>query len=297
MPEAAGSVHQCHILVFRSAEFLMDESTERIADRKASHSVQSVLHAVDVLDALHASARPLGASELGRRIGLSKSSVHKILVTLGSRRLVEQDLDTARWRIGLRLYEFGAGLGGESDLARCARVSLDQLAEETQETALLGVLADDEVLYLDKTEATGPAPMLTRPGRRSPLHSSASGKVLLAFAHPDVTSRVLARRLAQRTPRTITDPLRVRAIIERVRDEQFATAEGENEVALTSVSVPIRDPSGEVAGAMTLAGPSSRFTAARIRRLVPRLRAAAAATTTLLGPGAGPATGIAGELA
>ncbi|MCE3551397.1 IclR family transcriptional regulator [Pseudonocardia sp. RS11V-5] len=243
-----------------------------------------MLHAVDVLDALHASPRPLGVSDLARRTGLSKSTVHKILVTLRSRRLVEQDPGTARWRIGWRLYEFGAGLTGDSDLARCARLSLDQLAEETGETALLGVLADDEVLYLDKSDAHGPVPMVTRPGRRSPLHSSASGKVLLAFAEHTVVDRVLGGRLVQRTPRTVTDPERLLAMLERVRDEQFAKAEGENEVALTSVSVPVHGPGGRVLGAMTVAGPSARFGAARIRRFTRCLRAAAAATTELLCP-------------
>jgi IclR family transcriptional regulator, KDG regulon repressor len=246
--------------------------------------VKSVLHAVSVLDELHASPRPLGVSDLARRTGLSKGTVHRLLVTLGSRRMVEQDPETARWRIGWRLYEFGAGLTGDSELARCARTSLDQLAEQTQETALLGVLADDEVLYLDKTDARGPVPMLTRPGRRSPLHASASGKVLLAFAGDDVVRRILERGLVQRTPRTVTDPDRLHAMLRRVREEDFAKADGENEVALSSISVPVHGPGGRVVGAMTLAGPSSRFGPARISRLTPRLRAAAAATTDLLCP-------------
>lgn len=247
-------------------------------------AVLAVLHAVDVLDALHASPRPLGASDLARRTGLSKGTVHKLLVTLGSRRMVEQDPETARWRVGWRLYEFGAGLTGDSELARCARGSLDQLADQTRETALLGVMADDEVLYLDKTYGPGPVPMLTRPGRRSPLHSSASGKVLLAFAEDSVARRVLSRRLEPRTPRTVTDRTRLLAMLRRVREEDFAHAEGENEVALSSISVPVHDAGGRVVAAMTLAGPTARFGPARVRRLVPRLRAAAASTSELLGP-------------
>jgi IclR family transcriptional regulator, KDG regulon repressor len=263
----------------------MDDALDAAGREPArAGSVHAVLHAIDVLDALHASPRPLGASDLARRTGLSKGAVHKLLVTLGTRRMVEQDRDTARWRIGWRLYEFGAGLSGDSELARCARVALDQLAEQTQETALLGVMADDEVLYLDKTHGTGPIPMLTRPGRRSPLHSSASGKVLLAFAGDDVTQRVLSRPLAPRTPRTVTDRDRLLALLRRVREEDFAQAEGENEVGLSSVAVPVHGPGGRVIGAMTLAGPSSRFGPGRVRRLVPVLRAAAAATTGLLCP-------------
>lgn len=256
---------------------------EEALESRRTAAVKAVLHAADVLDALHASARPLGASDLARRTGLSKGTVYKLLVTLGSRRMVEQDPETARWRIGWRLYEFGAGLTGDSELARCARVSLDQLAEQTRETALLGVMADDEVLYLDKTD-TGPVPMLTRPGRRSPLHSSASGKVLLAFAEDDVARRVLSRRLEARTPRTVTDRNRLLAMLRRVRVEDFAQVEGENEVALSSVSVPVYGPGGRVVAAMTLAGPTARFGPGRVRRLLPRLRAAAAATADLLCP-------------
>src|SRR4051794_18811399 len=99
----------------------MDRSCRQLmSGGRRSTTVKAVLHAIDVLDALHASPRPLGVSELARRTGLSKSTVQHLLVTLASRRLVEQDAVTAAWRISWRLYEYGAVLTEESDLARCA---------------------------------------------------------------------------------------------------------------------------------------------------------------------------------
>ncbi|MBO0874451.1 MAG: IclR family transcriptional regulator [Pseudonocardia sp.] len=248
---------------------------------RRSTTVKAVLHAIDVLDALHASARPLGVSDLARRTGLSKSTVHNLLVTLAMRRLVEQDTNAA-WRVSWRLYELGAGLTGDIELARCARIHLDQLAEETGETALLGVLFDDEVLYIDKSEVLPPVPMVTRVGRRSPLHSSASGQVLLAYADEELRQRVLGGALIRRTPRTIVDADRLRPILAQVRADEFAKVDGENEVALSSISVPVFGPGSRLAAALTLAGPSSRFGPARTSRMVPALRGAAATISALL---------------
>lgn len=250
--------------------------------RRRNTTVKAVLHAIDVLDELHASPRPLGVSDLARRTGLSKSTVHNLLVTLAMRRLVEQDATSAAWRVSWRLYELGAGLTGDIELARCARIHLDQLAEETGETALLGVLFDDEVLYIDKSEVLPPVPMVTRVGRRSPLHSSASGQVLLAYADEELRRRVLGGALVRKTPRTIVDADRLRPILAQVRADEYAKVEGENEVALSSISVPVFGRGGRLAAALTLAGPSSRFGPARTSRMLPVLRGAAATVSTLL---------------
>jgi IclR family KDG regulon transcriptional repressor len=250
--------------------------------RGGSTPVKAVLHAIDVLDALHASTRALGVSELARRTRLSKSTVHHLLVTLASRRLVEQDPATAAWRVSWRLYEYGAGLAEESELARCARSQIDHLAEEAEQTALLAVLSDDEVLYLGGSEVVGGVRMVSRPGRRSPLHSSASGKVLLAYSDDELRRRVLGRELIRRTPQTIVDAGRLRAILARVRENAFAKADEENEVALSSLSVPVFRPGGQLAAALTLAGPTTRFGPARTARMLPMLREAAARISGLL---------------
>lgn len=181
----------------------MDSLCRTIKIDRRTPLVKSVLHAIDVLDALHAAARPLGVSDIARRAGLSKSAAYNILITLESCRLVEQDPVTTTWRVSWRLYEFGAGMVGEVDLARLARIHIDRLTEQTRETALLGVLSDDEVLYLDKSDAFDSVHMLSRPGRRSPLHCWATGKIILAFSGEELLARVLSSKLIRRTPRTI----------------------------------------------------------------------------------------------
>lgn len=238
--------------------------------------VQAVDHAIDVLQALAESPRGLTLSALTQKVGLSKATVHHLLATLETRRIVARDPEMPRYRLGWGLYELGSIVVGSVDLARTARHYLDQLAAATGESVLLAILDHDSVLYLDRGDAPNGFRMLASAGRRSPLHSTASGKVLMAFASdPGLFDRVLAEPLTQLTPTTIVDPDQLRRELAQVRQQRFATCWQEREVGLSSVAVPIHDYTGAVVASLTVAAPATRLNSRTMQQsLVPLRRVA-----------------------
>jgi DNA-binding IclR family transcriptional regulator len=225
-----------------------------------SRRVQSVDHAVDILQTLAESPYGVSLSDIAARVGLSKATVHHLLGTMANRRLVTRVPDGSQYRLNWGLYELGAAVLRGIDVTRIARNYLDQLAAQTGESALLGILDEESVLYLDRGDPHGSFRMLANAGRRSPLHSTASGKVLLAYA-PDrsLFNRVVDAGLEKLTPSTIVDPRELRETLAEVRQRGYATCWQEREVGLSSLAVPLRDYSGAVVASLAVAGPASRL--------------------------------------
>jgi DNA-binding IclR family transcriptional regulator len=239
---------------------------------------------VDVLQAIARASHPVGVSDLARRTGLSKASVHHLLATLEGRRLVMRDEETARYRLGWGLYELGAGVVRDVDLSRAARPHLDKLAVQTGESVLLGILDDESVLYLDRGEPPHGLRMVANAGRRGPLHATASGKSLLAFAaDTELVEKILGEPQHRYTRTTITEPAQLRQELAQVRQQGYATCWQEHEVGLCSLAVTLRDYTGAVVGALTVAGPATRLTSRTLSSHLTPLQAARHAIETRLG--------------
>ncbi len=240
---------------------------------RAPRVVQSVLHAAGLLKLLHTAGRPLSLSDLARRIDLSKPATHALLQTLQLDGLVERD-DAGRYRLSWGLYELGSAVIRSTDLARMARDHIDRLAEKTGDAVLLGILHRGTVLYLDRDKVTQSFSMVASTGRRSPLHTNATGKVLLAFQKRCYIDALLHDPLAPTTTTTITDPARLSAELAHVRRAGYALCLQEQEVGLSSIAVPVFGRSGVQAG-LTIAGPSSRLNRQALPELLLALRTAA----------------------
>ncbi len=254
----------------------VDENRPDGAGRRGSRRVQAVDHAVDLLDAMARAGRAIGVSELARQTGLSKATVHHLLATLEARRFVMQDPHSSLYRLGWALYELGSAVVRDVELSRVARPFLDRLANQTGESVLLSVLDEDAVLYLDRGEAPSGLRMVANAGRRSPLHATASGKVLLAFANdPQILERILGSPLPKLTSTTTTDPSTLRSQLAEVRLRGYATCWQEREVGLCSLAVPLRDYTGAVVGSLAVAGPESRLSPRTLTAHLSPLRAVA----------------------
>ena len=223
--------------------------------------IRSVEHAIDVLECLARIGRPTGVSELARQTGMSKAAVHHLLATLESRGFVMRQSDSSDYKLGWALYELGSNVVRDVDLSRVARPYLDKLAAQTNESVLLGILDGESVLYLDRGEAPSGLQMRANAGRRGPLHATASGKILLAYAaDPMLLADLLAKPLEPLTNATITDSDALRHDLAQARQQGYATCWQEGEVGLSSVAVPLRDYRGAVVASLTVAGPASRLT-------------------------------------
>lgn len=228
---------------------------------RGSRRIQAVDHAIDVLEVMAFAGRPIGVSDLARQTNLSKATVHHLLATLENRRFVMRDSDSALYKLSWALYELGSNVVRDVDLSRIARPYLDKLAVQTGESVLLGILDGDSVLYLDRGEAPAGLQMRANAGRRGPLHATASGKVLLAFATDGtLLARILGEPLEKLTKTTITDPATLRLNLAQARQQGYATCWQEREVGLCSVAVPLHDYRSAVVGCLTVAGPATRLT-------------------------------------
>lgn len=244
--------------------------------------VQSVARAVGLLKTLAAAGQAMSLSELATSAGLSKPSTFHMLRTLELEGFVSKTAQ-ATYQLDWGLYELGSAVIRSVDLTRVARVHLDHLAERTGEAALLSILDGDSVLYLDRGQAVESFSMVANMGRRSPLHTNASGKVLLAHQPEEFIAEFLSRRLEPRTQATLIDPRELNQSLAAVRLNGYSTCWEEEELGLCSVAVPIWDYTGKVCAAMAIAGPSQRVNATTGPDLVRQLRADAALVSQALG--------------
>lgn len=259
------------------------EAAKAKEPRQGPRRIQAVDHAVDVLECLARHGAPVGVSDLTRQLKLSKATVHHMLGTLEARGLVMREPGQPLYRLGWRLYELGSAVVRSVDVARIARPFLDELAQTTGESVLLGILDGDSVLYLDRGDAPHGFHMVAAAGRRSPLHATASGKLLLAFADTDVVERYLERELESYTADTVTDPATLRDQLSGIRACGYATCWQERELGLCSVAVGVRNHTFETVASLTLAAPVGRLTPDNIQSHVGALRPAAQQIETMLG--------------
>lgn len=240
--------------------------------------VRSVVHASSLLKALYKAGRPTTLSDLARKIGLSKPATYALLKTLEAAGFISRDA-AARYQLGWGVYELGSAVIRPIELARIARLHMDHLAERTGEAVLLGILDNDRVLYLDRGQDTESFTMVAGIGRRSPLHTNASGKVLLAYQDSDYIDTVTARPLAATTSLTITEPLVLKEELARARERGYATCGQEQEIGLSSIAVPVFG-AGVVLAALAIAGPTGRFTPDKLPGLLSALKSTAAEIST-----------------
>ena len=237
--------------------------------------VRSVVHASALLKALQRTGTPATLSDLARKVGLSKPATHTLLRTLELSGFVVRD-DNARYQLGWGLYELGSSVARSTELTGVARMHLDRLAELTGEAVLLGILDNATVLYLDRDQAGEPFSMVANIGRRSPLHTNASGKVLLAHQSSRYIDGVAKKSLPPTTSLTITDPTGLKAELRRIREHGYATCWQEQEIGLASIAVPIFSSGRSVRAALAVAGPTKRLDKPALPGLLAALKKTAA---------------------
>lgn len=253
------------------------------ATKSRDYSIAVLERALDVLELIADAPAPLGATDIARRLGVTKSATYRILVTLEARGYLTKDEATPRYTIGPRLLGFLLRSDGRERLVRIVRPRLEALSERMGETANLGVLEGSQVRYVDIVESPHDLRMAARVGARDDLHSTALGKAMLAFL-PEVTREAVLRGpLRRKTSRTVVDADRLRADLEVVRRTGIAAEYGENEAAASCFGVPLFGPAGEVAGAISLAGPEGRMRDAGLVTIRELLHDAAGVVTSQLG--------------
>jgi DNA-binding IclR family transcriptional regulator len=245
-------------------------------------NLRSVRRAVTALE-LIADAGELGISELGRRLGVHKATASRLVATLSERGLLERDPRTEKVHLGFGLIRLAGSAMAGLDIVRIAHPIVDDLAEDTRETVNLGVLSDDSVVYIDQVTGTRSVVAVSWVGRRTPLHATSNGKVLLASMDPQDRDRLLSRPLAPMTGRTITDAGDLRRQLEQVARRGYAQTLEELEEGLNAVAAPVRGADGRVVAALSVSGPAFRMRPVDLPRIARRTMEAADLISRRLG--------------
>ena len=148
---------------------------------KSNYIIQSVSHALDVLEEFQGDVDELGVTELSKKLKLHKNNVFRILATLQSRSYIEQNKANENYRLGVRCLELGQTFIHQRGMLKQAKPILQELAEKTGETSYVSIMRENEVVYLDSVESETTVRVVSRLGLHMPIHATAAGKALVAF--------------------------------------------------------------------------------------------------------------------
>jgi IclR family transcriptional regulator, KDG regulon repressor len=264
----------------------------RMPDRPRQ-TLLTVAKALTVLRSFTTERRWIGVRELSRELGLNGATVQSILTTLAGDGLVEQNAETKKYQLGLGLVEMAGTKLAQLDLVTVAMPFLNRLMHESGETVNLAVIYGSRVLYLAKVESRQPIRAASRIGGHAPLHCSAHGKALLAFAPPPFVDEMLAGDLEHYTSATDTNPASIREELADIRRKEYATDLGGYIEYLNAVAAPVRDHSGKVIASIGFVAPSQRAAPGDLNAKAPMVLRTSEEISSALGwsPGATPLIG------
>jgi DNA-binding IclR family transcriptional regulator len=239
-----------------------------------------------ILESFTADSDELSLAELVRRSGVAKATVHRLAAELVEWGLLERS--GTRYRLGLRMFELGQIVPRQRILREAALPYMQDLLAATGETIHFAIREGLCVMYVEKIIGHRGLRQESRVAGRMPLHSTATGKAIMAFSPPSLLEDVIGHGLAPVTRYTITSPGVLRLQVGRIRDEEVAMESEETRLGYMSMAVPVFGRRSALAGAMSVTAPTTRMNAARFSGA---LRAAAAGVTRTLqamspGPGA-----------
>lgn len=239
----------------------------------------TVAKALALLDHFTEDAPEVGLSDLARRAGIDKATVHRMLSVMADAGLVEQ-------RGTARLYRLGAGV---LRLARVRETSfpvtaiyqpaLEVLTEISGETAHAALVSGLALATIGVCESNRGSRVSLVAGEVLPFHCTASGIVALAFAGEDLRARVLAAPLVRRTSHTLTDPGALRERLEKARSAGFAEGDQTYEDDVYGIAAPVFDTDGLAIGTLAVATPAHRMTGDLRRTIIRALFAQAESVT------------------
>jgi DNA-binding IclR family transcriptional regulator len=236
--------------------------------------VQSVDRALTILEIL-ARRRDAGVTDIGKELGVHKSTAFRLLAVLESRGFVEQSEDRGTYRLGFGVVRLAGTITAQLDLTRQSRPACEQLAADLGETVNVAILDDDRAVNITQVRGAASIASYNWVGQQTPLHATSSGKVLLAYAPANVRTSVLAAPLERFTPSTITDAAALKESLDEIRVTGWASTEEEYEVGLNAVAAPVRGADGAVIAALSVSGPAYRLTADSFPEVAERVIAAA----------------------
>jgi len=245
---------------------------------------QSLIRALTLLGKLSETPAGINSTDLSQQLGMPPATVHRLLSTFEALNFVEHDAETGLWFVGLKAFTVGKAFLEKRDFVATARPYMQSLVDQCGETVNLGVIDDDDVVFISQVESQEMMRMIVSLGSRSPIHASGVGKAMLASKSAQTVSRILQRKgLPRFTEHTIDKPGEFRTALEIIRKQGYALDDEEHAVGLRCVAASIFDENSNALAAISLSGPKARIVDNRLHELGAAVRQTADEITLALG--------------
>jgi DNA-binding IclR family transcriptional regulator len=257
----------------------VEQEFQNVDRREAPQGTQAIDRAAQLLTLVLDSETPIGVGDLAIAADLPKSTASRLLSSLERHGLVRRTASRGKLEAGPAIMRFAHSGIVERNLVDLAQIPLEDLGERSGETinlAVPGVRGVEHLAQVDSVHFLGTGQWV---GRSVDYHTTAVGKVLVAYGAAELPRGPL-RRTAEGT---IIDRALLEAEFERVRRDAFATAIDELEPGLTALAAPVHGPTADVIAALAISGPTLRLPPERVAELKPVLTKEAAALSARLG--------------
>ncbi|MCX7570623.1 IclR family transcriptional regulator [Tumebacillus sp. DT12] len=249
-----------------------------MAGEQEKGTVRAVERALDILLCFAGSETELGLSDIAKRIGLHKSTVHRLLASLESKGFIRRHPQTEKYRLGWSVLELVSNVYQSDDLSSIVSPEMTRLRDLLGETISLYVLSGIERIRIQAIESKQPVRRVANVGRRLPLYVGASGKVLLAYSSEELLEELMTD--SSWPPELSRDEFR--HALQQVRESGYAVSIEEREPGAAAVAAPIRGRNGEAVAALSISGPVDRFTPEAVERFAQEVRKSAEMLTKML---------------
>ncbi|MCY1164958.1 MAG: IclR family transcriptional regulator [Pseudomonadota bacterium] len=216
--------------------------------------LESVGIVFDILDKLSQARRPMGVTELAQMMNQPKPRIYRHLASMRQIGAVEQEPLSEKYRLGARLVAYGTAANNQFDLRALADPYLTRLRDTTGETALLSVAAQESALVVAAVESNNPVCISVKPGNRVSIHSSAQGRIVLAWCDEATQRKLLKRKLERFTDKSIVDPIQVQKRLVKIRERLYEDANGEVFDGVNVLAAPIFSAGNELVGIIGIIG-------------------------------------------
>lgn len=243
----------------------------------------TVAKALTLLDFFSEDEPEIGLSDLARRSGVDKATVHRMLNVMADAGLVEQQADSRLYRLGAGVLRLARVRETAFPVASVVQPLLEELAKRTGETAHASLISGRSLATIGIRESARGSRVSLISGEVLPLHSTASGLATTALSSRQFRDRVLTSQLEKKTQQTVTDPSELQSILETVQQKGFAESDQTNEIDVYGIAAPIFDRTAAACGAVAVATPSHRLDDNLRFRIIPAVLLAARDVTSGMG--------------
>lgn len=224
---------------------------------KRVHLMNSIEKSIQILNFLSHAERSVGITELSLKLSFPKSTVHRMITTLLKHSLVDQEKETSKYKLGLKVLEYSNSFYNSFNFRQIAKQILKDVCRETKLATFLTTWYNGKGICIDSITPSlnVNTHLFVEIGKEMPFHCAASAKVLLAYQPPtEIKSIINKKNLHKYTPKTITDPKELENHLIEIKRNGFAFCDEELEEGIKAVSAPVKNINGEVIASVTITG-------------------------------------------